>query len=64
MRKYLIACLLPVMAVAIFSSGDRSKSAAGERISPVQKSMKLYDVERRQEEMNRTMDRFRPAEPE
>lgn len=64
MRKYLIACLLPVLAIVVFSAGPKRKNTSKERISPLQKSMKLYDMEQRQDEMNRAMHRFRPNELE
>jgi hypothetical protein len=62
MRKYWIACLLPVVAIVVFSAGPGRKHTGKERISPAQKSMKLYDMEQQQDEMNRAMDRFRPNE--
>jgi hypothetical protein len=64
MRKYWIACLLPLMAVVVFNAGPKAISPSRDRISPAQKSMKIYDMERRQDEMARALHQFRPAGPE
>jgi len=64
MRRYILACLLPVLAVVVFSVSLKPKAAAQERITPVQKSMRLYDMEQRQDEMNRAVHRFRLDELE
>lgn len=64
MRRYILACLLPVLAVAVFSVSMKQKAAAQERVTPVQKSMKLYEMEQRQDEMNRAVHRFRLDESE
>lgn len=64
MRRYILACLLPVLAVVVLSVSSKQKAAAQERVTPVQKSMKLYEMEQRQDEMNRAVHRFRLDEPE
>lgn len=62
MRKYLIACLLPVLAVVVINAVPKNKKAVGDRISPVQRSLKLYEMEQRQIEMDRTVQQFRTNE--
>ncbi|MBS1828931.1 MAG: hypothetical protein JST93_26750 [Acidobacteria bacterium] len=64
MRKYWIACLLPVLAVVVFNVAPKPFSPTRERFSPAQKSMKIYDMERHQEEMNRTLTQFRSTDSE
>lgn len=64
MRRYILACLLPVLAVVVLGISLKPRAVAQERITPVQKSMKLYDMEQRQDEMNRAVLRFRLDELE
>lgn len=64
MRKYWIACLLPVLAVVVFQAAPKPVFPARERFSPAQKSMKIYDMERRQDEMNRALTQFRATDSE
>lgn len=64
MRRYILACLLPVLAVVVLGVSLKTRAVAQERITPVQKSMKLYDMEQRQDEMNRAVLRFRLDELE
>lgn len=64
MRKYWIACLLPVLAVVVFHAAPKPFSHPRERFSPAQKSLKIYDMERHQEEMNRALHQFRSTDSE
>lgn len=62
MRKFLIACLLPVLAAVVFNAVPVNKKAIGERNSPVQRSLKLCDMEQRQMEIDRAAMKFRAGE--
>jgi len=59
MRRYLIACLLPVMAVVVHNAGPNYQSGFREGISTVQRSLTLYEMEQRQLEMDRAAQQFR-----
>ncbi len=62
MHKYLIACLLPVLAVVVISATPKNKTAILDRITPVQRSLKLYEMEQKQIELDRAVQQFRTNE--